>query len=122
MPARRDPANHLHTEPAEATLADILAFAIPAWTEDAACASTDPDGFFPEKGGSTREFKKVCNGTTQHPACPVRDDCLAYALDNDERFGIWGGLSERERRKLRPGPRRNGRPPTTPTAKRGTPA
>ena len=39
MPARRDPANHLHTEPAEATLADILAFAIPAWTEDAACAS-----------------------------------------------------------------------------------
>ncbi|MBN9325765.1 MAG: WhiB family transcriptional regulator, partial [Cellulomonas sp.] len=51
--------------------------------------------FFPEKGGSTREAKKVC---TQ---CEVRAECLEYALANDERFGIWGGLSERERRKLK---------------------
>lgn len=120
MPARRDPANHLHTEPPPSTLADILAHAIPAWTKDAACASTDPDGFFPEKGGTTRDHKRVCNGdgTPHRPPCPVRDDCLAYAIDNDERFGIWGGLSERERRRIKPGPRRNGRPPKqqTPTA------
>ncbi len=65
------------------------------WQERALCAQTDPEAFFPEKGGSTREAKKVCL------TCEVRDDCLEYALMNDERFGIWGGLSERERRKLK---------------------
>ena len=66
-----------------------------AWQADALCAQTDPEAFFPEKGGSTREAKKVCIG------CEVRAECLEYALKNDERFGIWGGLSERERRKLK---------------------
>ncbi len=66
-----------------------------AWQADALCAQTDPEAFFPEKGGSTRDAKKIC-GT-----CEVRGECLDYALQNDERFGIWGGLSERERRKLR---------------------
>jgi WhiB family redox-sensing transcriptional regulator len=66
-----------------------------AWQEDALCAQTDPEAFFPEKGGSTREAKKICT------SCEVRAQCLQYALQNDERFGIWGGLSERERRKLR---------------------
>ena len=66
-----------------------------SWQERALCAQTDPEAFFPEKGGSTREAKKVC---TQ---CEVRAECLEYALANDERFGIWGGLSERERRKLK---------------------
>jgi WhiB family redox-sensing transcriptional regulator len=65
------------------------------WQERALCAQTDPEAFFPEKGGSTREAKKVC------ASCEVRADCLDYALANDERFGIWGGLSERERRKLK---------------------
>jgi len=65
------------------------------WQEQALCAETDPEAFFPEKGGSTREAKKVCLG------CDVRVECLEYALANDERFGIWGGLSERERRRLR---------------------
>ena len=65
------------------------------WQERALCAQTDPEAFFPEKGGSTREAKKVCTG------CDVRSECLEYALQNDERFGIWGGLSERERRKLK---------------------
>ncbi|WP_406286140.1 WhiB family transcriptional regulator [Embleya sp. NBC_00896] len=65
------------------------------WQERALCAQTDPESFFPEKGGSTREAKKVCL------ACEVRDECLEYALANDERFGIWGGLSERERRRLK---------------------
>jgi WhiB family redox-sensing transcriptional regulator len=65
------------------------------WQERALCAQTDPEAFFPEKGGSTREAKKVCL------SCDVRGECLEYALENDERFGIWGGLSERERRKLK---------------------
>ena len=66
-----------------------------AWQERALCAQTDPEAFFPEKGGSTREAKRVC------ATCEVREECLQYALANDERFGIWGGLSERERRKLK---------------------
>ena len=66
-----------------------------AWQSDSLCAQTDPEAFFPEKGGSTRDAKKICG------SCEVRARCLEYALENDERFGIWGGLSERERRKLR---------------------
>lgn len=65
------------------------------WQERALCAQTDPEAFFPEKGGSTREAKRICQG------CEVRSECLEYALGHDERFGIWGGLSERERRKLK---------------------
>ena len=65
------------------------------WAPDARCLQADPDTFFPEKGGSTREAKRICQ------QCGVRSECLAYALENDERFGIWGGLSERERRKLK---------------------
>jgi WhiB family transcriptional regulator, redox-sensing transcriptional regulator len=65
------------------------------WQERALCAQTDPEAFFPEKGGSTREAKRICSG------CEVRAECLDYALAHDERFGIWGGLSERERRRLR---------------------
>lgn len=67
------------------------------WQERALCAETDPEAFFPEKGGSTREAKRICMG------CEVRDECLEYALAHDERFGIWGGLSERERRRLKRG-------------------
>jgi WhiB family redox-sensing transcriptional regulator len=66
-----------------------------AWQERALCAQTDPEAFFPEKGGSTREAKRVCL------SCEVRAECLEYALANDERFGIWGGLSERERRRVK---------------------
>lgn len=68
-----------------------------SWQERALCAETDPEAFFPEKGGSTREAKRICQG------CEVKDQCLEYALTNDERFGIWGGLSERERRRLKRG-------------------
>jgi WhiB family transcriptional regulator, redox-sensing transcriptional regulator len=66
-----------------------------AWQADSLCAQTDPEAFFPEKGGSTRDAKRIC------ASCEVKAQCLDYALSNDERFGIWGGLSERERRKLR---------------------
>ena len=66
-----------------------------SWQERSLCAQTDPEAFFPEKGGSTREAKRVCL------SCDVRQECLEYALAHDERFGIWGGLSERERRRLK---------------------
>jgi len=65
------------------------------WMKDALCAETDPEMFFPEKGGSTRDAKRIC------AACDVTESCLIFALDRDERFGIWGGKSERERRRLR---------------------
>ena len=65
------------------------------WQERANCLGVDPDLFFPERGASTREAKEVCRG------CVVREDCLEFALDNGEKFGIWGGLSERERRRIR---------------------
>lgn len=64
------------------------------WQDDALCAETNPEAFLPEKGGSTREAKKVC------ASCSVAQQCLEYALANNERFGIWGGKSERERRKI----------------------
>jgi WhiB family redox-sensing transcriptional regulator len=66
-----------------------------SWQMQANCLGVDPDLFFPERGASTKEAKAVCRG------CVVRDDCLEYALANGEKFGIWGGLSERERRRIR---------------------
>jgi WhiB family transcriptional regulator, redox-sensing transcriptional regulator len=75
--------------------ASLLGFELPDFYDDALCAQTDPDAFYPEKGGSTREAKAMCL------RCDVREQCLTYALDNDERFGVWGGLTERERRKVK---------------------
>lgn len=68
----------------------------PEWQDDALCAEIGLELFFPEKGESwhMRHAKKVCAD------CPVRAECLQYALDNHERFGVWGGLSERQRRLL----------------------
>lgn len=66
-----------------------------SWEIQANCLGVDPDLFFPGRGANTREAKAVCR------ACVVREDCLEYALVNGEKFGIWGGLSERERRRLR---------------------
>lgn len=70
-------------------------FVYPPWMNDALCAQTDPEAFFPEKGGSTADAKAVC------ARCPVAAECLDTALNNDERFGIWGGLSERDRRRIK---------------------
>ena len=64
------------------------------WQEHALCAQTDPEAFFPEKGGSTREAKRVCVGGE------VRSECLEYALENRIDHGVWGGASERERRRI----------------------
>ncbi|HET9690540.1 MAG TPA: WhiB family transcriptional regulator [Acidimicrobiales bacterium] len=66
-----------------------------AWRNQANCMGVDPDLFFPERGASTREAKEVCRG------CVVQQECLEFALANSEKFGIWGGLSERERRRIR---------------------
>lgn len=68
------------------------------WREAALCRQIDVgDVFFPVAGGSTRAAKMICLD------CPVRAQCLAYALERNEPFGIWGGLSERERRKVKRG-------------------
>ena len=83
------------TEPLHLTALNDDETTLLAWQEQALCAQTDPEAFFPEKGGSTREAKRICVG------CEVKGDCLEYALGSDERFGIWGGLSERERRRLK---------------------
>jgi WhiB family transcriptional regulator, redox-sensing transcriptional regulator len=69
----------------------------PQWQDRALCVNTDPAAFFPKVGGPVREAKKICLG------CEVRWDCLDYALAHNERYGIWGGLSERERRRLKRG-------------------
>lgn len=66
------------------------------WMDEALCGQVvDPEMFFPEKGGTTRPAKSVC------ASCDVREQCLAYAMAHDVRFGVWGGLSEQERRALR---------------------
>lgn len=74
----------------------MITLAIPlAIAEQAVCGQVDPDLFFPEKGGSTKDPKLVCSG------CPVKVQCLDWALANDVRHGVWGGLSDRERTRLR---------------------
>lgn len=65
-----------------------------AWQDLALCAEVGGDMFFPETNQSTRAQKVVCE------SCPVRAECLQWALVNDERFGVWGGLSATERRRL----------------------
>lgn len=65
------------------------------WMRFGLCAQTDPEAFYPDRGENATSAKTVCAG------CPVRAECLAYALEHGERFGVWGGLSERERRVLR---------------------
>jgi len=70
------------------------------WDEEAACRSTDPDVFFPRddiqgRGYDVRAAKRVCVG------CPVRSQCLEFALTARLEYGVWGGLTETERRSLR---------------------
>jgi WhiB family redox-sensing transcriptional regulator len=76
-------------------ITSVIATGDRCWQDYANCLGVDPDLFFPERGASTKEAKEVCRG------CVVREDCLEYALQNSEKFGIWGGMSERERRRIR---------------------
>lgn len=64
------------------------------WMADAVCRQTDPELWFPELGSSGRAAKRICE------QCPMAAQCLAYALEHQER-GIWGGTSEKQRQKLR---------------------
>lgn len=67
----------------------------PEWKALGNCVGVNAELFYPERGASTREAKAVCD------ACVVREECLEFAVVNGEKFGIWGGLSERQRRPLR---------------------
>jgi len=79
----------------------------PEWMAAGLCAEIDPDLFYPESGAPNRDAKRICAG------CDVRAECLAYALAHRERFGVWGGTTERERRRMR-------RAPVTPAPDRRT--
>ncbi|MFD5661536.1 WhiB family transcriptional regulator [Streptomyces hirsutus] len=74
---------------------DTIASPDLTWQEEALCAQTGGDFFFPEPGSSVRDAKRICG------LCPIRVTCLDYAMTNDMRFGVWGGLSEKERLDLR---------------------
>lgn len=76
------------------------------WISESKCRSEDPEIFFASPDTElgveiVRAAKLVCNGSDEHPPCPVRDACLEYSLEHNEQFGVWGGLDEKERRRLR---------------------
>ena len=76
-------------------LLEILGTQDLAWQDLANCRGADPDLFFPERGASTRAAKGICR------ECTVQAECLEFAIVSSEKFGIWGGMSERERRRIR---------------------
>lgn len=63
----------------------------PDWSELALCVETDPEAFYPDQGESAMPAKRICR------LCPVIDQCRDYAFEHKERFGVWGGLTARER-------------------------
>lgn len=65
-----------------------------SWRQRAACKGVDPDIFYPVSDEEAEEAKAICG------QCPVRQACLEYALANRERDGVWGGATERERRRM----------------------
>ena len=65
-----------------------------SWRQRAACRGVDPDVFYPSTDEEAEEAKSICR------VCPVREACLEYALANRERDGVWGGATERERRRI----------------------
>ncbi len=85
----------------------------PEWVAEGLCAQADPELWFPETGGSTAEAKAVCG------RCPVRPECLSFALEHRERFGVWGGVSEPERRRMTRGAGRSSAPVRVPDRRAG---
>lgn len=79
----------------QSKLVEALAIGELSWQDYANCRGADADLFFPERGASTRKAKSIC------AECEVKQQCLDYAIEMGEKFGIWGGLSERERRRVR---------------------
>lgn len=76
------------------SLLELILAAIPEWVEDAVCAQTDPEAYFPDGGSSAEGPKAVCF------RCPVRRDCLAHAVENGEEEGVWGGFTSLERERM----------------------
>lgn len=72
-----------------------------AWSRFARCDSADPDLFFPPDGADNRLAKSICT------SCPVRRQCLDYALETKQKYGIWGGMTEAQRRRIRRDARAN---------------
>jgi WhiB family redox-sensing transcriptional regulator len=78
------------------------------WVDAGACiprapTRVEPDTFYPQPSHSAAYAKRVCNGTDERPACPVRIQCLQYALDNDDQWGVYGGLTVKERQRPKRG-------------------
>jgi len=65
------------------------------WWDSANCLGADADMFFSERGDATAKAKKICG------ACLVQVECLDFAVETVQRWGIWGGMTERERRPIR---------------------
>jgi WhiB family redox-sensing transcriptional regulator len=99
---------HKHVRSADGTELVLLGKVSPAvttarlgpWSQQALCAQTSSEIFFPAPDDPGTEAKKICR------RCPVRAECLTFAISNDERFGIWGGLDPDERRNLLRGTQR----------------
>ena len=84
-------------DPNAVRITDRPALPVATWEARALCRQVDPELFYAEGDGAmarTAEAKKVCQ------RCPVRLECLQRALDDNERYGVWGGMSERERLNL----------------------
>ncbi|MGH9067676.1 MAG: WhiB family transcriptional regulator [Acidimicrobiales bacterium] len=76
------------------TSKDVIPLTKLSWRQRAACRGLDPDIFYPVDDEDAEEAKAVCGG------CPVRQACLEHALAHRERDGVWGGATERERRRI----------------------
>lgn len=85
-------------------LLSASAITLGPWAGRALCAGSDPEIFFPAHDDQGTEARQICGG------CPVRAECLDYAIQADERHGIWGGLDPGERRNLRRRVRRHSSP------------
>jgi len=66
-----------------------------SWADSGRCAGFDPELFFPERGQDAGPAKALCR------ECPVRSQCLSWAIDSGQKYGIWGGMTESQRRRLR---------------------
>jgi WhiB family redox-sensing transcriptional regulator len=71
-----------------------MRLSLPFFDGNAACAEVDGDLWYPEKGGATLAAKRICDG------CEIKAACLKWSLDNAEPGGMWGGVSENQRRRL----------------------
>ena len=91
-------------------LRELLEARLPEWIDDPGVKCRGVTWlFYPESSATeVNQAKNVCNGANGHPVCPHRTRCLHYAIDNREFYGVWGGMSERDRRKVRAARRKHG--------------